>query len=310
MKRLACAVGFALVLASAGSARAQDAAAAGAEALFVDAQHAMERGEYEVAAQKLEKSLELSFGLGALLNLAVCHEKLGRSATAWTEFSRAASRAAASGDEDRERFAVERANDLAKRLSRVTFRTPAGLSLKEVIVDGQTLAAAALVVALPLDPGRHTLVFVADGFKPAEKTIDVPQGPSATTVDVPQLEPIAAEPVALPPAVETPAPPRSSTATVAGFSLLVVAAAGIAVGTPFGLRAIAKKGEMDDLCTGNACTDAGFTARDDAYSAATVSTVAFVVAGAALVAGTYLLLSRPSAAKTSAVRAPFVGWRW
>ena len=47
------------------------------------------------------------FDLGTLLNLATCHEKLGRTASAWGEFKEAATLAEKRGEKDRATFANE-----------------------------------------------------------------------------------------------------------------------------------------------------------------------------------------------------------
>src|SRR5436190_14534460 len=56
-----------------------------AESLFRQAREEMKRGEAAAACPKFEESYRLDPSIGTLLNLALCEEALGHSATAWTK---------------------------------------------------------------------------------------------------------------------------------------------------------------------------------------------------------------------------------
>jgi hypothetical protein len=67
------------------------------------------------------------------------------------------------------------------------------------------------------------------------------------------------------------------------------------LGTYFGLQASADLGDSNARgnCVGDHCNATGTQARNDALSAATVSTVAFIAGGAAIAGGVVLWLTTP-----------------
>src|SRR5690349_10947186 len=82
-----------------------------AAALFDQGRTLMGEGKVDEACVKLAESQRLDPGGGTLLNLALCHEKQGKIATAWTEFREARATAKKDNRPDREAAAD---NEIAK----------------------------------------------------------------------------------------------------------------------------------------------------------------------------------------------------
>src|SRR4030095_15910449 len=93
---------------------------ASAEALFDEALRAMKEGKYAEACPKLENSQRIDPGVGTLLYLGECYEKIGRTASAWATFREAASQAEAGGQTKRAKAARERIAKLDSKLSYLT----------------------------------------------------------------------------------------------------------------------------------------------------------------------------------------------
>jgi hypothetical protein len=318
LRRIAC-----VALASApatlllpGTARAQ--ANPIAEQLFHEGQALLAEGKVHEACERLSASYGLEAGLGTLLNLAVCHEREARTATAWTEFTEAAARAEHAGDAERQQFARLHADTLAKSMKRAVIRLAGPVEGTTVKLDGRELPAAALGVPIPLDPGSHAIEVSA----PQKATY---RGQFATGADpiielsVPPLvalETPAATPEPSPSAsVEMAAPrsPRSGRRT-AGF---VVGGAGIAalgVAGYLGLRALSLSSTAVNEKNRSNNTPGDFAdanqAQTDHQSALSSQLAGFVVGGvgaACLASGLYLVLTGgrttapPSAALLSVV---------
>jgi hypothetical protein len=189
---LAVALGFATVgIASARVARAQAEDQAAARALFEEGRALMKAGQYASACPKLEAAQKLFTSAGILLNLADCHQKIGRPASAWTEFGEAVAVAKRTNrDEDAEE-ATRRQAALEPSLPHLTIRVAhvvPGLSVKR---DGAILASAAWGAALPVDLGAHEIRAEADGFETWTKSIIVAKPGLSVTEDVPALQAVS-----------------------------------------------------------------------------------------------------------------------
>ena len=192
--------------ATAGVARAQAEDQATARALFEQARGLMKAGQYAAACPKLEAARKLYTSAGILLNLADCHEKIGKTATAWTEFGEAVTVAARSNRPEDADEAARRKAALEPSLARIVIRvaTPTpGLVVKR---DGAILADATWGLSLPVDPGAHSVNADAPGFESWSTSITIAAAGKTETIDVPELKPSAVAGTAAKPADASAAP--------------------------------------------------------------------------------------------------------
>ncbi len=301
----------------AGGARAQTPAdqKAAAEALWEKGYNLMKQGDYAQACPYLEQSNAVERGIGTMLYLAECYERLGRTASAWALFREAASAAKAEGQLERAQQGSQRAAQLEPSLSRLAVSVPASSQLPglEVTRNGTVVTSGVWGVAIPVDPGSQRLEARAPGYEPWVHHEQVARGAQAS-VTVPQLTaaapgaspppPVAAapelstapapEPSLAPPAAPEAPKTRGNVQRVAG---LVVGGAGVlalGLGTYFGISASNDNSDAERLCPENSCSDPGFELHESAQSNATLSNV-FVFGGAALVAaGVVIYVVAPS----------------
>ncbi len=297
--RAVTAATFVTVFAFTGTAKADDKALA--EALFRAAKELQAEGKVAQACPKYAESHRLDPKPGTILNVATCHEQEGRTATAWADYAEAATFAARAKQPDREKFARGKVEELAKTLSYVTLQFSAAPNL-EVLLDGKALTTASAGTRVPIDPGEHALEARAPGKTTWTSKLMIEAGPAERSVVVPPLADEAAAAAAGPPPPSSQADNSDGSAGVAtqrtmGWIAIGVGGAMIGAGAFFGLRTLSEKSTVDEHCVGSRCDDAGLRANDDAKQAATLSTVTFVVGGAAVITGVVLLLTvRPTAA--------------
>ncbi len=296
------------VLSAAGPARADNDKAI-AEALFREGKTLLAAGKVPQACGKLAESHRIDPKLGTLLNVASCHQQEGKTASAWAEFTEAATQAGRANQAERVRFARQHADEVEKILSRLTLEAKAAHDV-EVKLDGRTIGAAALGSAIPVDPGPHTVQASATGKKAWTGSIVVEKGPVSQVLAIPTLEDEAPPPAPPPPqpAVTTQPeralPPEPSgggggAQRVTGFVVGGLGLVALGVGGYFGIRTLDKKSEGDKLCDGAACSQAGLDAQNDAHSSATISTIVVGVGAAALVTGLVLVLTAPSTKRST-----------
>ena len=261
-----------------------------AEALFQEARKLMDEKRYAEACPKLEESQRVAPAGGTLLNLAACHEAVGRIAAAWAEYRDAEAQAKKSGRADREKIARARAAALAPMVPKlVVVVTPEVAALGPAVTrDGVAMGSAAWGVEIPVDPGPHELRVTAPGRTPWATKIELGAS-KVERVTVPMLEPEpvveppppppppvapVAEPrppaaVTPPPSTRPPARPTSTPArAIVGWSLAGVGAASLGVGSYYGVRALMKRSDSNGACSGRLCSPEGYARNEEARSSA------------------------------------------
>jgi hypothetical protein len=284
-----------------------------ADALFIEARDLMRKGDYTEACPKLRDSQRLDPGVGTLLNLALCYEENGKTASAWSTYQEAAAAARAAGHTAREEVARERAKLLEPKLSRLVIASNAQLRdsrlLIEIELDGRALPQTLWDTPLPVDPGKHAITVTARGKRIWLRNVVVESG-ARLRAEVPPLEAettmTRAAVVPKEPGEGTPKQPDRRVRSVAALAIGGAGVIGVAAGGVLGVAAKARYDESEPEC-GKVCTRRGQAIRDDAYDTAALSMIAFVAGGAALAGGAVLWFAAAPAGTKSAGSAPRVG---
>jgi hypothetical protein len=179
---LASSLASALLVAS-PALRAQDA-----EALLKEGRALMKEGKLTEACPKLEESQKLSPRAATLIEVAACHEKQGKIATAWSEYIDAEAEARKEGRKAQENDAKARSRKIEGRVPRVTVNVPAATAIAglEVKIDGAVVEKADWGKSRPIDPGDHTITATAPGKKDWEDKVTIKVA-EKKTVSVPAL---------------------------------------------------------------------------------------------------------------------------
>ena len=282
--------------------------------LFDEARQLMEEDKYEPACPKLEQSQKLDPQLGTQLHLGHCYEKLGKVAAAYRTFQAAAELAAfrnkQGSNEPREQIARDRASALEQRLALLELRpadTSADLTL---VLDGVPIDRAQWNRPFPIEPGDHVLKATATGRKIWEQPFQIGV-PAKRGIAVPVLEraKLPEARLAVPPEALVTKAARAPGASAhlqrtAGYIALGTGAAGLGLGTLFGLLRTSKVSELAgdcDLDSGVCAIEPGDSAarqrieslRGQASTFATGANIAWIAGGIAVASGVLLILTTP-----------------
>jgi hypothetical protein len=259
-----------------------------AEGFFVEGRSAMKARRYEEACAKFAESHRLDPASGTLLNLAVCREAQGRTATAWTHYWEGLVLSKKEANLEGERFALERLHALEPTLCRLTIYPPTTEPTALVItLDGARLDPKAWGSAKPVDPGTHVVVASAPGRESWTGRVSLVEQGSRRVLSVPPLR-----------VLPSSAPPRagaSPRADGAGFRWDVavpgaLSVAGFASTAYFGLRAKAEWDTRNEHCPGGICSDRAVAASDRSNRFARISNVSAAVGIAGAGVAVYFLV--------------------
>jgi hypothetical protein len=283
-------------------AHAQEGAAA-AESLFEQGRQLLAEGKLQEACSKLAESQKLDPAVGTLLNLGDCYAKMGKTATAWAVFKLAEGTARSANQPSREKIAQARVAALEPSIPKLSIAVPHETTGLEVRRDGLIVGRAEWSSPIAIDPGEHEIGASAPGKKPwSSKVTLAPEG-KTTNIEIPALlvdELGERAPV-------TPAPVVGAGATVEVVMAhdqnvqravgLILGGAGLvsmAVGIPFGARAITLNNESKPQCpTDTTCTAQGAADSQSAVSSGTIATVFMSAGSVVLVVGAIVYLTAP-----------------
>lgn len=305
--RLALGVAAAAMIAASPAAAADPPAAPASTkeqvlALYNQGKELLDAGNTREACQAFEAAKRLDFtAINLILRLGDCYERLGRTASAYSQYQQAAAAAAAAKDARRS-TAEERVAAVAPLLARLSVTLAPGAAGVVVRRNGEVVASDKLGSAEPVDPGSYTFEATAPGKKAWTKAVEAK--PSAlTAVEVPALEAIViAAPKVAAPIPDSGASPRRTI----GLALGGVGLVGVGVGVAFGVKALSNlaASKANGHCDAESfCDDEGYRLRNAARDAGTISTLTLALGATAAVAGVVLWLTAPARAKAPS-RAP------
>jgi tetratricopeptide (TPR) repeat protein len=205
LKRLASSAALCALIASVSTrAQAQAEDQAAARQLFEDGRRLLKNGQYSEACQKLQAASRLYASPGILLNLGDCYDKIGRTASAWTEFGEAAAAAGRVHRNDQVNEARRRQAAAEPKLTRLAIRVASPVAGLTITRDDSEVASAALGEAIPVDPGTHQVRAEAPGYESWSTSVVASTPGQTITVDVPALTATPAPPAPPPAAESTP----------------------------------------------------------------------------------------------------------
>lgn len=287
-----------------------------ARELFVRGTRLAKQGQWHEALDAFEQSAELRSHAVSTYNIAYCERALGRYTRSWISFTRALEEhASPDGGElppDLLRSARVYRPEVEQKLARATVRVPPDARLAvderplEPLEEGLLAAGtrergapegvSVETFELVADAGEHTFLLTKAGSPETVVRRALSVGDNGTIVlELGEARPAEAEPVtARPPArssspVTEPPPDGSGRGFAWPMTAYGVGAAGLTVGTVFGIRTLQTKSDLD--CSERQCSRDQSAELHGAKRDARISTVGFVVGAAGAGVGTLLLLT-------------------
>lgn len=221
-----------------------------AEVLFREGKRLLEEGEIKEACEKFEASERIAPENGTELNLADCWERIGRTASAWAMFVKAAGSAKR---EDRAAEARRRAALLKGKLVHLTIEVPEDVAIEdlEIVRNDQVVDRELWNEAVPVDPDEYTITARAPKHLEWSTTITVKSKDKVIVVR--KLERSARKRDDGP--KQTPAQPNRYRGASIALAIGGVATIGIATGFAFHSKSL--QNDSDAICPTTSCGDAG-----------------------------------------------------
>lgn len=162
---------------------------AAGEKLYEDGVKLLEQKKYAEACPVLARAVEVTRrqGIGGILALAECREGEGKTASAWTLYREARSRAEIAGQRERADLAKAGEERVSAQLHYVEIENAAELLAVEgleVTIDGAKVSTAVLSTPIAADPGSRSIVLRAPGRDDRTVSIEVPPRAGSTKVKI------------------------------------------------------------------------------------------------------------------------------
>ncbi len=303
----------ALLLTNGRLAHAGPSSKSVAQMLFDEGRRLMASGKVSAGCEKFGESYRVDKTLGTLLNLAVCHEKDGRLATARAEFEELEATATHDQQATRAQFARDRLAAIEPKVNKLLISIRATDASTRVTIDGSDLPSAAWGVAAPVDPGKHAIEVTASGKTTWSHEVEVTGEGRSVLVDIPALldDALPAQATAAP-AVVAPervhAEPARGGPSVLSLGLVGGGLVALGVGGIFGAKAAAAQAEARGRCERGGCDEQATRLLDEKSTSALVATIGVTAGVVALGAGVYFLVRGGRAQPVPPVgRAPGLG---
>jgi hypothetical protein len=277
-----------------------------AEASFQEGRRLFQAGQTDEACARFAESYAMVASSGTLLNLALCHQTQGKTATAWNEYRAAARLARNQGREDRATVADGQAKQLEPALARVTTTAVDAVAGLRVATEAGPLGEGGLGAEIPIDPGTHQVIVTAPGHLPWKATLEVKVS-EQVALEIPRLEP---EPLPPPLAREIEEArlvksQRGAADSNRGSPVVLYLAGGggvaLIAGTVFWSLAYGKLDSAKEACTAG-CSQADYDARVADITTFKNLAIGSWIAGGALAtaAGVYFIVHKKKSAPSVA----------
>jgi len=271
-------------------AHAEEAQTSEADTLFRHGVELMKADNCAEAVPEFLKSNALDTSAATLLNLGTCYARLGRKATAYKTYQKAAEAAQTERDAPLHERALQAMAILAPTLTKVQIVAPKESQPLSLRLNGEQLVNYD-GLPIPLDPGESVIEAAAPGREPWRHSVNANDLGATLVVHVPELPATrpAPPPPVMPPARE---PPRSDfrvpAVIVGGVGL-----ASILVGSAFALSAGNTYDDSQAYCSGSRCTAPGIDLRNSASNKAAVATWTVSLGAIAATTGVVMWLMSP-----------------
>lgn len=279
-----------------------------AKALVTEAKNASKDKRWADAVKALRKANDLDPSTQTQLDLARALSNMNKLVEA-TKILHDITGAPATtqGGKKVAEAAKKLATDLEAKIPWLQVTVGAGEGDVKTLVDDDEIDASQEV---PLNPGEHRVAAEAKGYEPAEKTIKLEEGQHKKV----HLKLERSSGAGKPAAANEPDAPSEGMGKAPALVAFALGAAGIGVGTAFGVMASSQTSDVKSHCDKNGvCPASVQDALDRAKSNGNVSTIAFIAGGVGVAAGVVLLVASLSGGKKapekekSAMIQPWIG---